>query len=215
MLTEEQITQLVADGVAAALPEAVKSAIAASMPSLIEAAGAQSAEQVAALTASLEALKAKPADKAPAGEKTLSAAEIRLARLEAELGDERSKREAAEASSAETRLMASFRDAAAKSGIAPDRIPHALALLHNANGRISLNEAGESVMRMKGAYGEETVALSEGLKTWTAGEGAAFLPPSPVQGSGERVGGSPRLTSGKPVTAANLINIFRTQAKTA
>lgn len=108
----------------------------------------------------------------------------KLAALERQLQAEKSARETAENASRTERLLNATRAELGKAGIAPDRIEHAIAVLHHAGGRLKTTESGEPVISMSRDWGKEDVPLNKGIGEWAKAEGLHFLPPKEATGTG-------------------------------
>lgn len=136
----------------------------------------------------------------------------KMAALEAELAAQKVATASANTKQATQKMLGALRTELAKKKVPAARIDHVIAVLHNAEGRIALNDAGKATLRFDrettaGNY-TETPTLDKGLDEWLATDaGKAFLPAKDVQGSkvhNDR--GRPITTPDGKVNSRNLVN---------
>ncbi|MEE8386422.1 MAG: hypothetical protein V3S01_10950 [Dehalococcoidia bacterium] len=136
----------------------------------------------------------------------------KMAALEAELATQKKATESATAARSTERMLSALRTELAKKDIPAARIDHVVAVLHNAEGRIALNEAGKATIRFDrtttaGDY-TDTPTLDKGLDEWLGTDaGKAFLPAKDVAGSKVHSSRSrPATTPDGKVNPRNLVN---------
>ena len=144
------------------------------------------APDVAALIA--KAIEDKATAAAEGGKETDSATAARLQDMETKLAAQTAATAKAESARASEKMLSQLRTAIATAGVPAARVDHVVALLHNAQGRIALDDNGNATIRFDrnttaGAY-QDQLALDKGLTEFLDTDaGKAFLPATQVQGS--------------------------------
>jgi hypothetical protein len=164
------------------------------------------------VTAATKGLQAKPADtdtdtdtdtddepvKGKSKGKTDPKLTAQIAALQKQVADETTKREAAEQKSREERVLNSARSALTKAGVPPERVKAAIAVLHNAEGRLRLAEDGKPGLHFQRTGYDEVVEIEKGLDEWLkTDDGKVFLPPRGVEGTGDGASNGPRVAARK------------------
>lgn len=116
-----------------------------------------------------------------------------LADMKTKLANANRRSEEAETARKNESLVVAGRSALAKAGVQPNRIDHAMALLHNAQGRLRTDTDGHPVVhfRRTGPNGDfdDEVGLTPGIEEWVkTDDGKAFLPAIEGGGTGGGAG---------------------------
>ena len=168
------------------------------------------APDVAAMVAKALADTKKKPDEKP--DKVDPALVAKMKALEDALEAQKKATESATAARSTERMLSALRTELAKKNIPAARIDHVVAVLHNAEGRIALNDAGKATIRFDrtttaGDY-TETPTLDKGLDEWLGTDaGKAFLPAKDVVGSKvHNTRSRPVTTPDGKVNSRNLVN---------
>lgn len=133
--------------------------------------------------------KGKPAKGDPA-------VAAQLAALQKQLTEEKEARTKAEDAKKLSEMVSAAKAALGKAGVPEARIAHAIAVLHNAEGRVKLGEDGSVGLHFKREGYEELVPIEKGVAEWLKGtDGKAFLPAVGSAGTGEGAGRRPTVTT--------------------
>lgn len=116
-----------------------------------------------------------------------------LADMKTKLANANRRSDDAETARKNEALVAAGRSALAKAGVQANRIDHAMALLHNAQGRLRTDTDGHPVVffRRTGPTGDfdDLVGLTAGITEWVkTDDGKAFLPAIEGGGTGGGAG---------------------------
>lgn len=165
--------------------------------------------------AELIAAAIKPAESTekPAGEGKPDANSAALAKLQADLAqerrareDEKREREAERAKALRNEQSAALATALRDAGVTDKTMARAAQAMLESEGVVTRDDSGAIKFKTVDKYGTEVLAdLSEGLSAWSKSDGLAFMPPRKVAGSGNNPpkGGAP--ASGKPDPKAEAI----------
>lgn len=147
--------------------------------------GLKLGETIAAEVAKLAPKKDDDADKKDdKGGKKDDPSVARIAAMEKALADERTARTAAEEKTRTERLHNAAREALAAAGVPADRMKAAMAVLKE-EGVLVTDAEGNPGWKGKDQFGADaTLALTDAASKWAAKDGAMFLPPSGVNGTG-------------------------------
>lgn len=157
----------------------------------------------AIIARALEAMKADPKDpkdKDPNKGKLDAESLARLAGLEEKLEKANLAAENAESKAAQESMLGHLRTALLAAKVPANRVNHAIALLHNAEGRVALNDAGQATLRFDrtsaaGAYKDHAL-LPAGVEEWLAtDDGKAFMPAAQVRGADTTKAGPKGITT--------------------
>ena len=139
-----------------------------------------------------------------------------LADMRTKLATERKRSDDAEAARKTQALVAAGRSALGKAGVQSNRIEHAMALIHSAEGRLRTDSDGHPVVyfRRTGPAGDfdDEVGLTAGITEWLkTDDGKAFLPAVAGGGTGggagkKKGGGSNQAVTTQDQLAGSLLN---------
>jgi hypothetical protein len=122
----------------------------------------------------------------------------KVAQLEKQVEDEKKAREAAETKSREERVLNSARAALRKAGVPEERVKAAIAVLHNAEGRLRLDDSDRPGLHFQRNGYDEVVEIEKGLDEWLkTDDGKVFLPPRGTEGTGEGTSNGPKVAARK------------------
>lgn len=141
---------------------------------------------VAALIA--QALKDQAADKPDADAKMDPALAAKLSALESQLATQKQATQDADSARKTATMLSALRTQLISKNVPANRVDHVIAVLHHAEGRIGMDDAGKATLRFdrSSAGGDytDTPTLDKGLTEWLETDaGKAFLPATRVQGS--------------------------------
>lgn len=173
-----------------------------------------------AKTAADAAAKAKKEAEANGEQKIDPRTAARLADMETKLASANQRSKEAETARKNEALVVAGRSALAKAGVQPNRIDHAMALLHSAQGRLRTDTDGHPVVYFRRTGGptndyDEEVGLTAGIEEWVkTDDGKAFLPAIEGGGTGggagkkQGAGGSQNATTHDELAGALMHGIF-------
>lgn len=144
----------------------------------------------------------KDKDKSKSGEK--GADDDRLAAMQRQIDERDRKLAEAESRQAAEALDAAARDALIKAGVPAERVPHALPFLKTAG--VLVSKDGKPGWKGKDRFGvDATLSLDEGAAAWAqTPDGKLYLPPSGVNGTGEKAAGVGANAGAGPVKLSSL-----------
>ena len=127
----------------------------------------------------------------------------KLAAMESQLAASKQATTDAESARKSEKMLGALRTAIGKADVPANRIDHVIALIHNSQKRIGLDDNGNPTMRFDrssagGAY-QDHLGLDEGLKEFLeTDDGKSFLPATQVQGGEVHNKTRPMASGGKP-----------------
>jgi hypothetical protein len=131
--------------------------------------------------------------------------EAEQAALRRKLEESEKQRQDTELAQARAKQRAELEKELERAGVDAARRPGALALLYTEQQRVR-EEDGKIGFVVQKEWGEELVPIKDGVNEWLkTDEGKAYLPATPVAGSGNTGGRAPIGKDGKP-SRAELIN---------